>query len=97
MGHGIKQIGLLRWKFYTCTETIKAVAKEILMRISNEDELHTSEARGQFPEGFAGQTGQSYTGQAIVEGWLQPGCGCCREHTGQSSWELVALFVPCWW
>lgn len=57
MGQRIKQIGLLRYKFYTCTEPIEAVAKEILMRISNEDDLHTSEARGQLPEGSAGQRG----------------------------------------
>lgn len=59
MGQRIKQIGLLRYKFYTCTEPIEAVAKEILMRISNEDDLHASEARGQLPEGSAGQRGPS--------------------------------------
>lgn len=65
---------MLRYKFYTCTETIKAVAKEILMRISNEDDLHMSEAQGQLPEGFSGQREakaercQSYIEKAIVEG-----------------------------
>lgn len=55
MGQRIKSIGSLRYKFYTCTETIKAVAKEILMRISNEQNPHTSEAQEQLPEGFLGQ------------------------------------------
>lgn len=65
---------------FTLALTIKAVAKEILMRISSEDELQRSEARGQFPEGFSGQSGQNYIGQAIVEGRLQPGVVAAAEN-----------------